>query len=97
MSLCFKDHNLAASVSSPRIIDFLAAAATTTSSFMVRALVTPAAVAAATAAVAPVVLCAHFMWTVSPIHQQIGTVKGLVYIAIPNVIITKILGYNEAA
>lgn len=42
--------------------------------------------------------CAHFMWTLSTIHHQIGTAEGLVYVVSqPNVIITKSTGYNEAA
>lgn len=65
-------------------------------------MVTQHSCAAAVAAPVPVYhsVSAPFMWTFSTsIHQRIGTAdEGFVYIVSqPNVIITKITGYNEAA
>lgn len=71
------------------------------SMFMVTKLASPAAVAAPVhLAPGHVNSSARFMWTLSTttIHHQTGTAEGFVYIVSqPNVIITKITGYNEAA
>lgn len=64
--------------------------------YMVAEHLRPAAVAAAPAPAVACCSCAHFMWTLSTSHP-IGKAEGLVYIVSqPNVIITKITGYNEA-
>lgn len=68
--------------------------------FMVTQHLRPAAVAAPSVLTAAVgAPFAHFMWTPSPVVHLVGKLaEGLVYIVSqPNVTITKITGYNEAA